>query len=197
MNCSIIYCERGRIFKLDGRTVTESEYRAATESADRARLNEMFAAGVAPYCVSDATYMKGHCNGNQFEKSPHIGDAYKRVAEEAGVNTTGKRYLSGLARPGMPGDPEAWISGRGDIQRVLEKRGWGSGDGSTVKVKARESLNPPVSKRPDIADDIVNEKVSEILADLPAKDIRRVDVTDLREQVREKFAPPKHLRKKK
>jgi len=140
----------------------------------------MFAEGRGPSIKTDATFLQGQWN--QFEKTAWLGDRYKKVADEAGVDITGKLYLSQLAA--YPGDPRAWVSGRGDVQRVCEERGWGcSGD---VSVKAQEPISEPASI--GIADDIVDRKVGEILATVEAPE--QVDVQDLREQVKDKISPP-------
>lgn len=45
------------------------------------------------------------------------------MAKKAGVNTHGRIYVSGLARAGLgPRDPEAWVSGTGDIKDAARKR---------------------------------------------------------------------------
>jgi len=50
-------------------------------------------------------------------------DHYRyRAAAEAGVDTNGRRYLSGMAR--FPNDPEAWVSSRDDVVRLCAERGW-------------------------------------------------------------------------
>ena len=180
----IIYGATGKRYFLGDQEVSEAEYQARTQARDRARLDEMLRASAPPQVRSDATFLRGHCNGSQFATQHVIGDRYKAVAEEAGQNVTGKVYMSQLAN--YPGDPEAWVSGRGDVKRVLEKRGWGS-EGA-VSTKVRESLNPP-APGPAVADDIVAAEVSTILETVPPKDRKRVDVQDLKEQVIEKRKP--------
>src|SRR5271154_7062156 len=85
-------------------------------------LAEMFALGQPPMSNTDREFLAGTENGRQFEGQEEVGDYYRQEATKAGVNTTGKVYKNGLAR--FPGDPEAWVSGRGDVQRVIEERGW-------------------------------------------------------------------------
>jgi hypothetical protein len=57
------------------------------------------------------------------------------MAERNGVDINGKVYVSGLAN--YLGDPRAWVSGRDDVRRVLEERGWSSQ--GAVNVKGREA----------------------------------------------------------
>lgn len=116
------------------------------------KLAEMFALGIPPMSNSDREYLEGRCNGNQFESQPWVGDLYRRRAADAGVSTTGMVYEPQLAD--YPGDPSAWVSGRGDVQRVCEERGWGCRGAVTTK-RREEAPGPEI----DVADDIVEETV--------------------------------------
>ncbi|MBX6312827.1 MAG: hypothetical protein IRY99_07925 [Isosphaeraceae bacterium] len=110
-----------------------------------------------PGIRTDSTFNVGRVNGNQFEDCPLRGDYYKRMAEAAGVSTTGKFYSGALAR--FPGDPEAWISGRGDVERLCRERGWNcSGD---VTVRAPRYADPitEVKLDPSIVDDEVDARI--------------------------------------
>ena len=147
-------------------------------------LAEMFALQAPPQIAgTDNIFLEGHCNGSQFDGQEYVGELYKAEARAAGVDITGKVYLGGLAR--YPGDPEAWVSGRGDVKRICEQRGWGC-DGA-VKVKAALPEREPESV--GLADDIVDSKVVDILEHVPERERPRVDVQDLREQVKDKMTP--------
>lgn len=90
-----------------------------------ANIAEMLALQTPPMSNTDREFLQGHCNGNQFDKGPlteTVANRLKAAAEAGGQNVTGKVYLGGLAR--YPGDPEAWVSGRGDVKRVVESRNW-------------------------------------------------------------------------
>jgi hypothetical protein len=91
----------------------------------------MLASQSPPMSNTDREFLEGQ--HRQFEKQPRLGDELKRVAELHGQSTTGKIYLGQLAR--FPGDPEAWVDGRGDVKRICEQRGW-SCDGA-IQVAAR------------------------------------------------------------
>lgn len=159
-------------YYLNGQEVTREEW-----SKNSAGITP----GKPPLIKSDTTFLAGHCNGNQFERQQKIGDLYRREALAAGVDPKGKVYLSSLAA--FPGDPQAWVSGRGDVQRVCEERGWScSGD---VNVKAREPISAP--HEVPIADDLVDKQTAEVLSTIP--DAQHVDVADLREQVKERISP--------
>lgn len=132
-------------------------------------LAEMLALGAPPMANTDREFLEGHCNGNQFEKTPELGNYYAKVASRHGQNVKGKIYLSGLAE--FPGDPRAWVSDRNEVTKVLAERGWG----------AEGAVNRPVSKvaqpmNKAVADDIVEDAVDDLLEANP--DARREDLVE-------------------
>lgn len=161
--------------RLDELSLTE---RAAFEARAQARLAEMFASGKPPRGKTDDTFnaIQDNANGKQFERQPAIGDLYRKQAEAAGVSTTGKTYLSALAE--YPGDPHAWVSGRGDVARRCKEKGWGC-EGA-VSLKGREYEHRPVA----LAEDIVQAEVEKRLAENPDQ-----RVGDVREKVFQERAP--------
>lgn len=181
-----IRCDKDSLklsYFLDGKEVSENEFHDGESAAKRAaRFAKEFSKGKAPYGISDCTFMRDSANGKQFAGQEHIGDAYRRTAETAGVSTTGKKYISGLAA--FPGDPEAWVDGRGDATRLLEKRGWGSE--GTVNVKPRQSAEEP-KPGPDVAPDLVEKYATEIAMRDPNPHL--VDMANLKEQVVERLKP--------
>jgi len=56
-------------------------------------------------------------------------------------------YMPPLAR--FPGDPEATVASRGDVRRVLDRRGWGAEGMVEAKVRT-EPKNEPYEPAPDI-----------------------------------------------
>lgn len=90
------------------------------------KLAEMFALSQAPQSFTDVEFLRGrHDNSQLFGKGKMgeaMGERMKRVAEDGGQNVKGKTYCGSLAR--FPGDPEAWVSGRSDVERVVRERGW-------------------------------------------------------------------------
>lgn len=159
-------------YKLNGREVTAEQF----SQGGSGKLSEMLASRQPPMSNTDREFLEG--THRQFEKCPHIGDWYKRQAESVGVDVTGKVYLSGLAA--YPGDPRAWVSGRGDVQKVCEERGYGC-DGS-VKVKMREQE----PKEIPLAEDIIQEEVRSIVEDSP-EPVR--DIEAVRESVIQNRTP--------
>jgi hypothetical protein len=144
-------------------------------------IAEMCALQVSPGIMgTDSNFMEGHCNGNQFEKQPKIGDYYRRQATKAGVNTTGKVYLSGLAA--FPGDPQAWVSGRSDVTRVVNERNWGC-QGAVNRTAVRG-----IEGKPDVgvADGIINDRVGHLVA---KGEVQPKDVPEFKEKLKKELAP--------
>lgn len=110
-----------------------------------------------PAIKTDSIFNEGRVNGNQFEHCPRQGDFLRKIAEEAGVSTTGKYYCRGLAE--YPGDPMAWVSDRGDVLRVARAKNLNIVDGY-VTHKARDV--EPMADVP-IAADLVEDEVADIL----------------------------------
>lgn len=144
-----------------GKELDEVYYCAMRLDGSSHKWAEMLALQSPPMSNTDREFLEG--TGEQFSKTPGMGDFYKRVAERHGQNTKGKTYISGLAR--FPGDPEAWVTGRGDVKRVCEQRGWDC-DGS-VKVKG---VKPDTSGPYRVADDLVADRASDLLAAGAARD---------------------------
>jgi hypothetical protein len=123
------------------------QYYICIDNGCSPKLADMLASQTPPGAMTDNVFLEGHCNGNQFEKHQHIGDGYKRLAEQHGVNPKGKVYKPGLAR--FPGDPEAWVEGRADVERICRRRGW-SCEGA-VNVTPTEAGRLPGKKRGSFA----------------------------------------------
>lgn len=149
----------------------QGRYEGMRAAGEGHRLAEMLAMRAFPGFVSDKTFNAGRCNGNQFEGTPAQGDFYKGLAEAAGVSTTGKYYSAGLAD--FPGDPAAWVSGRGDVLRVAREKGF--------RVTGQVDYDPGEREpMPDVAIDpeIVEGQVRAYMAKDPGE---RVD--DVRERI--------------
>lgn len=80
------------------------------------RFNEMLASGQGPFLVTDSTYLEGT------------------------ESTGGKKYLHQLAA--FPGDPRAWVSGRGDVESYAREQGKGVEGMVTVPTPEVEPAKP-------------------------------------------------------
>lgn len=155
-------------------------YLACVGEGTSRNLALMFALGQPPMSNTDREFLFGHCNGSQFENRPEHGDAYAQVAREQGVDTAGAVYLSGLAA--YPGDPRAWVRGRGDAQKVCEDRGWDCDGAVTVKAAKKDHAPGPA-----VADDIVSDEVHKMLLDSPEP--LKESIPDLKAKVLERRRP--------
>lgn len=135
----------------------QSEYERMREQGESHNFAEMLATRSFPGIRTDSTWNAGRCNGNQFEDTPLRGDFYLEEAKKAGMNPVGMTYLPSLAR--FPGDPEAWVSGRGDVQRICDQRGWGMGD----KDPQPRAPTPAM----EVAPELIEDEVQDILASNP------------------------------
>lgn len=141
-------------------------------------LAEMFAFQQPPGSNTDREFLHGHVNGNQFSNTPEIGDYYKKVTERLGGSTTGKVYKRSLAA--FPGDPRAWVSGKDDVRKVCEERGWNC-DGD-VKVVSEQKAERPKSVK--LATSTVNRLTKEYLQKEPG--LRKKRVEEVKEMVIDK-----------
>lgn len=93
----------------------------------------------------DRTFMQGRNNGEWLGELPERQANYMvKEAQEAGINTTGKYYMSGIADKRGWQDPEAWVSGRDDVIRVAKKR--------KLEVKGTINYTPPEQEPPKRVD---------------------------------------------
>ena len=169
-----------------GHCDADARYRAMVEAGESPRMAEVLAYRAFPGLKTDSVFNRGRCNGNQFAQSPWLGDYYRGVAEGRGVSTTGKTYLAQLAE--FPGDPMAWVSNRGDVERVCRERGY-SCDGAVTVKECRDPLDEGPSVR--VARDLIDSEVESILADAPGSDREAVEarVRELREGRVDDHAP--------
>ena len=177
MQGKIRYTESGERYYVEGCEVTKEEFDVAFPS----KLGPMLAFCEPPMSNTDREFLQGHCNGSQFEGNPEMGDLFKRQAEAAGQNVKGKVYLGGLAA--FPGDPRAWVDGRGDVERLAEERGYDVQGSVNVKHGRPGEHHQPVG----LDENLVKAEVENICASVP--DGHLVDREDLADKVRKKRKP--------
>jgi hypothetical protein len=130
------------------------------------KLAAMLATRSFPGFSTDDTFMKGGKSGEQFASNPGMYTHFAQMAEADGVSICGRKYIHGLAR--FPGDPEAWVSGKSDVLRILKERGWAST--GAVEYTPPEPTSAPDSDDYEIAPDIIDNAVAMQLGDLPQHD---------------------------
>jgi hypothetical protein len=158
----------------------QAHYEACRARGTSHSLAEMFALGKPPMSDSDREFLEGRggCY-DQFEGNDFLGDFYGRQAKKAGVDTAGAVYLSGLAS--YPGDPRAWVRGKGDVKKLCEERGYSAR--GAVNATGRQ-VEP---RRVALAEDIVDGLVEKRLEGIPAGE--KVDLPALREEVKAAHTP--------
>lgn len=148
--------------------LAQARYEAMRATGQSHRFAEMAALRVFPGVMTDSVFLEGHCNGSQFAGQEKIGDHYRKIAEDAGQDVKGKVYISGLAQ--FPGDPRAWVDGRGDVKRLCEERNW-SCDGAV-------SHDAPVLPAKEVGLDtqLVTKEVDQLMKQYP--EMKREEVAE-------------------
>lgn len=105
---------------------------------------------------TDRALMEGRMDGSWLNSLPkRQADRMIREAKKAGISTSGKYYMSGLADKRGHCDPAAWVDTTGDVMRVAEARNY-EVNGAVTR-KARET--PPPKAR-EISESILSEHVA-------------------------------------
>lgn len=174
----ICYDANGADF--DGPFASQADAQKAQDALSR--FDQMVVAGRPPGTTgTDSGLNEGYCNGNQFEKTPDIGNFYRRNFKKAGGRSTrGKVYKSSLAR--FPGDPQAWVSSRNEVAKIQHQR--------REAAKREEDKGPRVPI--PIADKIVDRHLARELA---GHKVTPSEKKKAREKIRERLTPSwkKHL----
>lgn len=119
---------------------------------------------------TDREVMHGRNNHEWLNDMPARQAEYiTREAKQAGINISGRYYMSGLADSRGWRDPNAWVSGKDDVVRVARKRNLNLQ--GQINHKA-EQLPPPKSK--GLSDRIVNELAKKQVGMSKAEAIERV-----------------------
>ena len=153
------------------------------------KLAEAIARRAAPGIRTDSTHFAGRM-GRQFADQPEYGDYFARELRARGDSPQGKVYVSGIAR--YPGDPEAWVSSRGEIAEVCRKRGWGVSGAVNVKSDQYADPTPTIPLDPDL----VTAEVEKIVDANPEIAPTPKEKERLWNETYEKRLPPKHRDKR-
>ncbi len=72
---------------------------------------------------TDRAFQEGRLDGNWLDDlPPRQAKRIVREAKAAGINISGKQYMSGLANKLGHCDPAAWVGDVGDLKRVAKER---------------------------------------------------------------------------
>jgi hypothetical protein len=171
----------------------QKRYEALIRKGESHAIAEMLAVRKAPGCVTDDTFFAGTKNGQQFSGNvmqEFQGDLLASKLRKAGGSPAGKKYLGQLAR--FTGDPEAWVSTRGEVKAILEKNNWGA-QGQVKRSIVDSCVEPEPPK--DVADRIVRDEMLTIAEDTPELVRTPQQREDVLHQIKEKRTP--HWKKKK
>ena len=173
---------RARFPVVSDDAVIQAEYEESRRLGNSHNLAMIFVFRQAPGAMTDREFLEGHVNGSQFESDPDAGDFYAEEARKAGIDHKGKVYIEGLA--GYPGDPRAWVSGRGDVRRICEENGWECSGCVNVKFQDVKPETPAIA----LAEDLLEKEVSAIVAKSPDQ-VNEKEVVEIRESLREIRTP--------
>lgn len=99
-------------------------YRKLIRDGQTPRFAEMCALQQAPATHGmDRTFMHGRHNQQWLDDMPkHQAERILREAKAAGISTSGKFYMSGIADKRGHCDPAAWIDSTAEIKKVAKQR---------------------------------------------------------------------------
>lgn len=162
-------------------------YKTAMASGAGEKFAEMVALQSPPGTRgTDRAFMEGRYAGNWMDgMPPQLANRMVREARAAGINTSGRFYMGGLADKRAHRDPEAWVDSIDDVKRVAKKR--------NLEVRGIVNYTPPEQappKRVALNPEIIKENVKKELEANPG--MRKADAV---EKVKNRMTP--HWKKKK
>jgi hypothetical protein len=165
----------------------QSHYIRMIEDGQTERFAAMCALAQPPGTRgTDRAFMQGRLAGEWLNALPRKQASWLVAqAEAAGINTSGKFYMGGIADKRAHRDPEAWVDSTADILRVAKKR--------DLEVHGIVDYVPPQKGPPkevDINPRILREHVREEMKANPK--LKRGEAI---EKVKERIVP--HWKRKK
>lgn len=108
---------------------------------------------------TDRAFQQGRLDGNWMDEMPvHMAKRMVREAKAAGIDITGKQYMSGLSDKRGHCDPEAWVSDLSDVRRVAKKRNLQVR--GIINVDAVETPPKQVDLNPKIAKELAKKEIA-------------------------------------
>jgi hypothetical protein len=128
---------------------------------------------------TDRAFQQGRLDGNWIDDMPiHMAKRVVREAKAAGIDITGKQYMSGLSDKRGHCDPEAWVSDLSDVRRVAKKR----------NLQVRGIINVDAHDTPPVTVDL-NPKIAKELAKKEIAKNPSLSMKDAISKVKEKHVP--------
>jgi hypothetical protein len=140
-----------------------------------------------PHLRTDTTISAGR--GDGFGNNDSVRRTAYARARMAGIDPNGKTFCANLADERGHQDPAAWVPHsefRGHVRRVCEKRGYACNGSVNVKAPAKEDT---MMDRPyQVAEDLVEQEVDNVVQDQHEGHITPKKRADLKEELAEKLA---------
>lgn len=158
----------------------QSHYIKMVNAGQSPRFAEMCALQQPPGTKgTDRAFQEGRLAGNQWDElPPRQAKKMIREAKAAGINISGKQYVSGLANKLGHCDPRAWVSDLSDVRQVAKDRNLNV----TGMVNMEATDLPPI--RHDLNPRIAKELAKQEIAKNP-----KLSMQDALVKVKEKHAP--------
>ena len=127
----------------------------------------------------DRTFMEGRYNQQWLDDMPrHQAKRILREAKAAGINTSGKFYMSGIADKRGHCDPAAWVDSTSDVKAVAKQRNL------TVKGIVNHKGTPQPPRRTKLSKRLEAKYVRSEMQANP-----RLTKSQAREKVRGEYVP--------
>jgi hypothetical protein len=158
----------------------QQHYLKMVADGQNPRFAEMCALQQPPGTTgTDRAFQQGRLDGNWLDDMPiHMAKRMTREAKAAGIDITGKQYMSGLSDKRGHCDPEAWVSDLSDVRRVAKKR----------NLQVRGIINVDAHDTPPVNVDL-NPKIAKELAKKEIAKNPSLSMKDAISKVKEKHVP--------
>lgn len=151
------------------------------------KFAEMVTLGQAPvYKGSDRAFMEGRFTEGGDTMLPDQRVVAEREAKEAGIATSGRFYMGGLADKRQYRDPGAWVGSRDEVLTTAKRR--------KLQLEGQINYTPPVKakqKRKEISARALRELTKQERAEHPGLTQKAAE-----EQVKDKYIPKWKRRRK-
>lgn len=149
---------------------------------------EMVTLGQPPvYRGSDQAFMSGRLTAGGDTLLPDQRLVAEREAKEAGISTSGRFYMGGLADKRQYRDPGAWVGSRDDVLAVAKRR--------KLKLEGQINYTPSTPAEPPKRKEISKRALRELSAQERAEN-PELTQKDAEERVKDKYIPKWKRRRK-
>ena len=162
-------------------------YEECIENGCTPQFAEMVTLGQPPvYRGSDQAFMSGRLTAGGDTLLPDQRLVAEREAKAAGINTSGRFYMGGIADKRQYRDPEAWVGSRDDVISTAKRR--------RLQLQGQINYTPSGNiepKRKEISKRALRELSKKERAENP-----ELSQKDAEERVKDKYIPKWKRRRK-